>query len=159
MRFEDCKKAVKAMVDVKKSVDEETFNKMFKIFNDKYPEFEIKKIIGDIYYHNYELTDTSLKYYLCGMYNNYRPRKSQKVYKLFISQLINFVFNLYMLNPNYYIFRHWKNHVVCDEEFQLPKRRKIFNKDNIDNTFNFIISLYCTCACASTTKIISEAQN
>lgn len=158
MRFEDCEKAVKAMVEVKKSVDEETFNKMFKIFNDKYPEIEIIKAIYCVCLNNFELMITP-DYSLCDTYTpKYKLQKSIKEYKLINSKLIKLVFNLYTINPNYCMFRHWKNHNNKNEDFQLPKRRKLFNEDNIKNTINFFHSLYYTCSINNTIKIKSEIQ-
>ena len=48
-------KATKGMVEIKKSVDEETFNKMFEIFNDKHPEIEIMKTIDNVCIHSYDI--------------------------------------------------------------------------------------------------------
>lgn len=159
MSFEDCEKAVKAMLEVKKSFDEETFNKMFKIFNDKYPDIEIMKAIQGVCLNNYELMIIS-SYELCGMNTpkNHKLQKSLKEYKLIISQLIKLVFNLYTINPNYCIFRHWRNNNNKPEDFQLPKRRKLFNEDNIKNAINFFQSLYYTCSIDNIIKIKSEIQ-
>ena len=152
-------KATKGMIEIKKSVDEETFNKMLKIFNDKYPEIEIIKAIDCVCLFNYEIMLISA-YELRDMYTpkNNKLQKSLKKYKLIISQLIKLVFNLYTINPNYCIFRHWRNHNNENEDFQLPKRRKLFNEDNVINTIDFFQSLYYTCSITNIIKIKSEIQ-
>lgn len=146
MNFKDCKKAVKALVEVKKSVDEETFNKMFKIFNDKYPDVEIMKVINNVYaikniYAIVICTDNTII-----VIDD--DETKLKLTKPFITQLINFVVNLYTLNPNYPMFKCWKDKNNDYKDFQLPQTKDLFNK-NIFDTVDFIKSLYYTCSSES----------
>lgn len=152
MNFKDCEKAVKAMVEVKKSVDEETFNKMFKIFNDKYPDVEIMKVINDVY--------ANKNIYAIVIYDDNIDVDSDmvivfdvnkvviKAVKPIITKLINFVVNLYTLNPNYPMFKCWKNKNNDYKDFQLPQTKDLFD-NNFFDTVDFIKSLYYTCSSES----------
>ena len=121
MRFEDCEKAVKAMVEVKKSVDEETFNKMFKIFNEKYPDIAIMTVIHNVCKFNFfcSIIDIDDKMFY---FDSYDVKTRIKITKPFITLLINFVVNLHTLNPNYPMFKCWKDEDNKYKDFQLPKK-------------------------------------
>ena len=140
MIFGNCEKEAKAMAEVKNSFDEETFNKMFKIFNDKYPDIEIMEAIHDVC--NLELFKFAKK---CSYHD--KDKTELNKFKPIITQLINFVFNLYTLNPNCPLFKCWKNENNEYENFQLPKNKRLFIRGvNFRITMYFIQSLYYTCS-------------